>query len=152
MQKIEKKIFHPTLDAVQKEYHYRICQGLVQNPMLRLYAWHFCAHLDKTKIDEAIAVLIGTHDFNAFANTCEKNPICTLESIVFENNIFQIRGNRFLYKMVRNLVGTLLYIGCGKLSSISSILASKDRKRSGVTAPAHGLCLHQVFYSSILTS
>lgn len=139
--------FHPTLDSIGKEYHYQICQGLVQDPTRRLYSWHFHAPLDVQKINAAIPDLIGTHDFTAFANEPEKNPICTLESIVFDR-FFQIKGDRFLYKMVRNLVGTLIYIGCGKLpaNSIPSILAGKDRKQAGVTAPAHGLYLHQVFY------
>lgn len=139
--------FHPTLDAVGKEYRYRICQEAVQDPTLRLYSWHIPHGLDKDKMELAAKDLIGTHDFSAFANEGEKNPICTLESIEFDG-IFRIRGDRFLYKMVRNLVGTLVYVGSGKLAegSIPMILASKDRKKAGITAPAHGLYLHQVFY------
>jgi tRNA pseudouridine38-40 synthase len=59
-----------------------------------------------------------------------------------------ITGNRFLYKMARNLVGSLAYIGCGKLpeDAVSKILASKDRKTAGVTAPSHGLFLYRVDY------
>lgn len=140
--------FHPTLDAILKEYHYRICQGEVQDPTLRLYSWHLRYPLDREKIERAIPHLIGAHDFTAFANAPEKNPICTIESILFDGKLFRIRGNRFLYKMVRNLVGTLVYIGCGKLSekTLPSLLLSKDRKQAGMTAPAHGLYLHQVFY------
>ena len=57
-------------------------------------------------------------------------------------------GDHFLYKMVRNLVGTLVYVGCGKLreDEIADILRSKDRTRAGMTAPAHGLRLERVFY------
>ncbi|MBX7066960.1 MAG: tRNA pseudouridine(38-40) synthase TruA [Parachlamydiales bacterium] len=144
---IERKEFHPTLDATGKEYHYRICQGLAQDPTLRLYSWHLRYTLDRKKIEQAAKHLIGAHDFTAFANEEEKDPVCTLESIEFDG-IFRIRGNRFLYKMVRNLVGTLVYVGCGKISpeTIPEILASKDRTRAGITAPAHGLYLHQVQY------
>jgi tRNA pseudouridine38-40 synthase len=144
---ISLKEFHPTLDAIGKEYRYRICQVPVQDPTIRLYSWHIPQGLDWVKIELAAKDLIGTHDFTAFANEGEKNPICTLESIVFDG-IFKIRGDRFLYKMVRNLVGTLVYVGSGKLpvDSIPSILTSKDRKKAGLTAPAHGLYLHQVFY------
>ncbi len=140
--------FHPTLDARGKEYHYRMCLDPVQEPMEQLYSWHFPYPLDREKISFAAKDLIGTHDFTAFANEAEKNPICTLESVIFTENFFQIRGDRFLYKMVRNIVGTLTYIGCGKLptNSIPGILASRDRKMGGITAPAHGLYLHQVFY------
>jgi tRNA pseudouridine38-40 synthase len=140
--------FHPTLDALGKEYHYRICQAAAQNPTLRLYSWHLRNPLNQNHINEAALGLLGRHDFTAFANEEEKDPFCTLESITFDGCYFRIRGNRFLYKMVRNLVGTLVYIGCGKLppDAIASILSSKDRKKAGITAPAHGLYLHQVFY------
>jgi len=141
-------IFHPTLDALGKEYHYYLNLGPVQDPTRRLYAWHFIHPLDWTKVEKASQDLLGKHDFSAFANEEEKDPICTIESIHFREGRFEIRGDRFLYKMVRNLVGTLVYIGAGRLSpdSIPSILASRDRKKAGVTAPAHGLYLHQVFY------
>jgi tRNA pseudouridine38-40 synthase len=144
---LSPKEFHPTLDAIGKEYRYQICQVPVQDPTQRLYSWHIRHQLDFGKMERAIKDLIGTHDFSAFANEEEKNPICTIKSIVFDGS-FWIRGDRFLYKMVRNLVGTLIYIGSGKLpeDSIPGILESKDRKKGGVTAPAHGLYLHQVFY------
>ena len=139
--------FHPTLDAKRKEYHYRICLGSVQEPTARRYSWHFYYPIDRSKIDAEAKNLLGTHDFSAFSNEVEKNPICTLESITFNGALFQIQGDRFLYKMVRNLVGTLLYIGCAKIpGNIETILSSKDRKKAGVTAPAHGLYLNRVFY------
>lgn len=140
--------FHPTLDASGKEYRYQICFDPVQEPTDHLYSWHFRYPLDFTKVETAAASLIGTHDFSAFANEEETNPICTIESILFQNGSFWVKGDRFLYKMVRNIVGTLVYIGCGKLApdSVPLILESRDRKTGGLTAPAHGLHLHQVFY------
>ncbi len=139
--------FHPTLDAKCKEYHYNLDIGPVQDPIRRLYSWHFYYPIDLVKMKIATLDLIGTHDFTAFSNIEEKNPICTVESIIFDGH-FVVKGNRFLYKMVRNIVGTLVYIGCGKLppGCIPEILQSKDRKKAGVTAPAHGLYLHEVFY------
>ncbi len=139
--------FHPTLDATGKEYRYQMDLNPVQDPTERLYTWHFPYPLDRPKIDSAAKDLVGTHDFTAFANEPEKNPLCTIQSVTFDGHTFQIKGDRFLYKMVRNIVGTLIYIGCGKLNSIKDILDSRDRKKGGVTAPAHGLYLHQVFYS-----
>ncbi len=137
--------FHPTLDALGKEYHYRLCLGPAEDPINRLYAYHFRYPLDWDKMNKEAGALIGTHDFTAFANEPEKDPICTLTAIRITNRI-EIEGNRFLYKMVRTLVGTLLYVGCGKLANLSDILASRDRKRAGLTAPAHGLYLHRVVY------
>ena len=139
--------FHPTLDARGKEYIYRLSTGPVQDPVNRLYAWHVHTPLDLAKMERAAQELIGTHNFTAFANEEEKDPICTIESIDFRAQLeIVIKGNRFLYKMVRNIVGALVYVGQGKLVSLAEILRSQDRKKGGVTAPAHGLHLHQVFY------
>lgn len=144
--RISYENFHPTLDALGKEYNYKLDLNPVQDPTQRLYSWHIHYELDFSKIEQAAQCLIGTHDFSAFANEPPKDPICTIESIVFSQSLFKIIGNRFLNKMVRNLVGTLVYIGSDKLQEMDAILTSKDRKRAGVTAPAHGLYLHQVFY------
>jgi tRNA pseudouridine38-40 synthase len=140
--------FHPTLDAIGKEYIYKICLGPVQDPTLRLYSWHVYQSIDLLKVERAAQDLIGTHDFSAFANEIEKSPLCTILSVQWQKDHFSIRGNRFLYKMVRNIVGTLIDVGTAKLpeESIPHILASRSRKEGGVTAPAHGLYLHQVFY------
>lgn len=146
--------FHPTLNAVQKEYRYCLSTSPVENPTNRLYAWHFRYPLDLEKMRRGAEDLLGTHDFSAFCNERDPSPICTLKSIQFhlskEELQIAIIGDRFLYKMVRNLVGTLVYIGCGKLPStcIPSLLASKNRRQGGITAPAHGLVLHKVFYDS----
>ncbi len=146
--KLDLKHFHPTLDAIGKEYFYKLSLEAVQKPHERLYAWHYFYPLDPNKIERAKKDLLGTHDFSAFSNRKEKNPICTIESIEFDGN-FHIRGDRFVYKMVRNIVGTLLYIGSGKLlpDAIPKILESKDRKTAGITAPAHGLYLKRVYYT-----
>jgi tRNA pseudouridine38-40 synthase len=140
--------FHPTLDATGKEYHYKISPVPVQDPQFRLYAWHLFYPVTFEHMQEAAQHLIGTHDFSAFANEKEDNPICTLRKIEIHPTHFVISGNRFLYKMVRNLIGTLVYVGYGKLhpNDVPLILASRDRKSAGITAPAHGLYLHQVFY------
>ncbi|MBA3816015.1 MAG: tRNA pseudouridine(38-40) synthase TruA [Parachlamydiaceae bacterium] len=149
--------FHPTLDCISKEYHYSVCHGISQMPQLRFYSWHYAYPLDICKMKEAAKHLVGEHDFSTFCNFKSSaqydNFIRNVKSIdiidVGEQQIrFKVIGNNFLYKMVRNLVGTLVYVGCGKipLESIPDILAKKDRTRAGVTAPAHGLCLYQVNY------
>lgn len=150
--------FHPTIDALGKEYNYQVCSDRIQLPKNRLYSWHYPANLDLHAMQEASQHLLGTHDFQAFSNIKKKETyahhICRLDrlDIIQEPGkrwLFKIAGNRFLYKMVRNLVGTLVYVGCGKLKAdqMQAILASKRRPQAGITAPAHGLSLHEVFYS-----
>jgi len=146
--------FHPTLSALAKEYHYWICNSSTQLPMNRLYSWHVHRPLDITLMQTSACDFLGTHDFLAFANERTDDSIRTIESITIqpmeEKRIrIEIRGDRFLYKMARNIVGTLAYIGCQKLPKdcIPKIFASKMRKNAGITAPAHGLFLIEVFYA-----
>ncbi|MBA3721003.1 MAG: tRNA pseudouridine(38-40) synthase TruA [Parachlamydiaceae bacterium] len=153
--------FHPTMDCIAKEYRYFICYGPTQLPQNRLYSWHCPKSLILDEIRESISALIGSYDFSAFCNqkklTTHKNFVRNLHKIeLFDLNekrlCISIQGNNFLYKMVRNIVGTLIYIGKGKIdrNSLSDILKSQDRKTAGVTAPAHGLFLHQISYSNKL--
>jgi len=145
--------FHPTLHAKEKEYRYRLCLGAVQDPIHRLYSWAFRYALDLPKMEQGAQDFLGQRDFSAFANQGKPNSICALSRIEIaslpENRLeIRISGNRFLYKMARNIAGTLVYIGCGKLpkDAVSKILASKNRKMAGITAPAHGLALYRVNY------
>jgi tRNA pseudouridine38-40 synthase len=146
--------FHPTLQAIEKEYHYYLCIGAVQRPMDRLYSWHLHYPLDLEKMKEGAEKLVGTHDFTSFANAPKENPFCTLHSIAIapwpEKRLrIAIRGDRFLYKMARNIVGTLISVGRGKIASekLPFLIQSQDRKQTGMTAPAHGLTLHRVRYT-----
>ncbi len=145
--------FHPTLDCKGKEYHYHLCIGPYQLPQYRRYSWHYTYPLDIPRMEQAASFLTGVHDFSAF--TCEpqednEREVFSIEIEPLSPHRLQIRvsGNRFLYKMVRSIVGTLVYVGCGKTApeQIPAILASKDRREAGVTAPAHGLMLQKVFY------
>jgi tRNA pseudouridine38-40 synthase len=145
--------FHPTLDAVGKEYHYSVCLGTSQLPFYRHTSWHFPYAVDLKRVEAACPLFLGKHDFSAFTNEREENNCRELThfTVAAEDDRLQIRvaGNNFLYKMVRNLVGTVMYIGCGKLrlEEVTPILASRDRTRAGMTAPAHGLSLKKVFYA-----
>lgn len=148
--------FHPTLDTLKKEYWYHICNTPVQLPFYRETSWHFPYPLNEEKMSRAAKLLEGTHDFSAFCNErslWDRDPICHLEKveiIPLAGNRFRITmtGNHFLYKMARNLAGTLAYVGCGKLEedAISKILEGKDRTQAGMTAPAYGLTLKHVLY------
>lgn len=149
--------FHPTLDCTSKEYHYFVCNSKVQMPQNRLYSWHFPYSLNLGDMREACLILTGTHNFEAFCNVRKNHvyedyvrEIQSIEIVELEEKrlCFKIRGNKFLYKMVRNLVGTVLYVGIGKISleELTSGLESKDRTQVGVTAQAHGLHLARVNY------
>lgn len=145
--------FHPTLDAKGKEYHYHICLGKVQLPFDRRFSWHFVKKVQLNWMKEAALYFIGKHDFLALTNERQEDNIRELYSIQIdeigdERIRIRVAGNQFLYKMVRNIVGTLLYAGCGMISmeTISTLLKKGDRKEAGMTAPAHGLILKRVFY------
>lgn len=153
----ERQDFHPTLDCIQKEYHYFLCYGSVQLPEHRLYSWH-CPRLKLIgEMQEAAKFFIGKHDFSSFCNFRKQQHYEDYIREVFsidlahlsnERLVIKICGQNFLYKMVRNLVGTLVYVGMRKLKreEIPNILINKDRTQAGMTAPAHGLFLKEVFY------
>jgi len=98
--------------------------------------------------------LLGEHDFSAFraAGCTARTTIRRVDSIDVTTRsdqvIVDVRGNAFLRQMVRIVVGTLVEVGSGrrKISQVAEILASKDRTKAGITAPAHGLELVEVRY------
>lgn len=149
--------FHPTLDCHSKEYHYLVYCGQVQAPHQRHYAWHYHYPLNLLLMREAASLFLGTHDFSALCNekkiTSYDSYIRSVELIEIEEQFdellcFKVRGNNFLYKMVRNIVGTLVHVGRGMISldQMKSLLEGKDRRQAGITAPAHGLTLYHVNY------
>lgn len=149
--------FHPTTSCKSKKYRYYFCHEEIPSPFNRLYSWHFPRNFDVQKVQEAIPHLIGTQDFRAFCNNREgpayKSYERTIEELICVETekktfLFEIKGNSFLYKMVRNLVGTLVYVGIGKIlpDELPAILTSQNRTLGGITAPAHGLFLHKVYY------
>lgn len=124
-------------------------------PFQRAYSWHVNSPLDLEKIHQAIPLLLGERDFSAFSNeripaTKKRRHLTRLDLIPLEEGRLKIEveGESFLYKMVRNIVGTLIYIGCGKiaLEELPHIIDSGERPLAGVTAPAHGLVLKKVIY------
>lgn len=148
--------FHPTLNNTGKEYRYKLQLGIYQNPLLRHHAWHVFYPVNKEAMKQASKLLEGTHDFEGFSNVQSsrerESTIRTVRSITFhelEDHLeIRIVGDSFLYKMVRNIVGTLIDVGVGKLSvdDIPKILLHKKRPLAGVTAPAHGLTLQHLFF------
>ena len=113
--------------------------------------------LDVDAMNDAAAVLLGTHDFTAFSASrgtdAKDNPVKTLLKLEAKRKkdliVFTTRGSGYMYKMVRLLVGALFEVGCGRLSKsdIAEILESKKRGiHKFQAAPARGLTLDKVFY------
>lgn len=146
--------FHSRYSAKGKEYKYLIYNQRVRSPLLRHYTYHVPYELDLVKINRAGEDFIGEHDFRSFMASGRDvdNTVRRIDklSINRDNNIIEIvvRGNGFLYNMVRIMVGTLIDIGIGKISqdNIPNILLSKNRQNAGHTAKPQGLYLEKVFY------
>ena len=149
--------FHARYNAVAKTYHYRLHLDKVPDPFKSRYAYHVPHPVDLILLNETASTFLGTHDFTSFANqatrgSAAKDPIRTLFrlDLVQEGGgvRLEFEGNGFLYKMVRNIVGTLLDVCAGKIDKdqIPIILSAKDRKMAGRAAPPHGLCLIAVKY------
>lgn len=148
--------FHARYSAKKKIYHYHITIG-VRHPFKRHYSTHFPYSLDIDLMKEASKHFIGTHDFTSFANeasagSAAKNAVRTIDRIDIvpeEQGIrLEFEGNGFLYKMVRNIVGTLIEVAAARRSieEIPLILKAKDRRKAGKAAPGHGLFLVKVDY------
>jgi len=148
--------FHARYDAKSKTYRYRIYNHPVPVAVNRQYAWHIRRPLDLKSMRAAAEVLIGRHDFGAFegAGSPRSHTIRHVfrAHLIEENKTgylaFEIEANGFLRFMVRNIVGTLVQVGCGKSSMkiFANILHSKDRRQAGATAPPQGLFLVKVSY------
>ena len=149
--------FHARYSAIAKTYHYHLHLGKIPNPFKRRYAYHVPHPVDLTQLKETAAQFIGTHDFSSLANEANrgaaaKDAVRTLYRLdVIEEESgarLEFEGDGFLYKMVRNITGTLLDICAGKMDQdqIPAILAAKDRRCAGSAAPPHGLFLVNVKY------
>lgn len=147
--------FHAQMDAKWKRYSYTILNRPYRSALERKRAYFFPGELDLLLMKKEAAVLVGRKDFKAFANvdpsrTCD--AIRTIRRLDIAKKgawiVIRIEANGFLYKMVRNIAGTLLQVGAGRFpsGSVRKILQSRDRCKAGVAAPAQGLCLEKVFY------
>jgi len=146
--------FHSRYHAKGKSYLYKILASPVASPFLADLAFHVNRTLDWAAMEEAAASFLGEHDFTAFmaSGSSIKTTIRTIFEISFSNNDdlweMTFTGNGFLYNMVRIMAGTLYEVGYGRLKAqdIAAIIAGKDRSKAGITAPAHGLYLKEVYY------
>ena len=146
--------FHARFDATGKQYRYYVWNHTAMNPLLRHTAWQVTRPLDLKAMRTAAPRFVGRHDFKSFAasrNYEMETTVRRLTRCVIRKSghllTFIIEGDGFLYKMCRGIVGTLVQIGRGKFRAdeIKRMLAQKDRRVAGMTAPAHGLVLWKVF-------
>lgn len=147
--------FHARFSAVSKTYEYRILNRNVPSALERKFVWHIRRPLAVAPMRQCLELITGTHDFSAFMATgssVKSTERCityaALEVLEPHRLVFVLEANGFLRHMVRNVVGTLVEVGRGVLTpeGFAGIVASKDRRRAGMTAPAHGLYLTGVRY------
>ena len=147
--------FNPRADALAKHYRYTILLDELRAPLSRRTAWRLTGKLDLDAMREACALFVGEHDFAAFraANCAAKTTRRTINSLeLVEDGRFlhlEVNGSGFLKNMVRIIAGTLQEVGQGKRApkEVAKLLLEGNRQLAGMTAPPHGLCLMQVFYS-----
>ena len=149
--------FHAQYSATGKIYHYNMNFDAVMNPFQRLYCLHVYEKTDLSLLKQAANIFLGTHDFTSFANEAHKGcaahdairTIQRIDLVTHDKGIrLEFEADGFLYKMVRNIVGTLLEVAQSKrpLEQIANIIAAKDRRKAGQAAPPHGLFLFKVHY------
>ena len=147
--------FHARYTSVGKEYIYKMLNTKIRDPFECDCSLHFPYELNIDLMNEAASKFLGEHDFKAFAaaggkdhDTVRNINICRFERSG-RHVIFRVRGDGFLYKMVRTMAGTLLQVNSGRFKpdDIKKIIDSKDRRRAGITAKPHALYLNRVFYS-----
>ncbi len=154
---IETKVvsdnFHARYNVKEKTYKYIINMG-EYNPIERNYVFQYNYQLNIKRMKEAIKFFEGEHDFRAFATDSKEKINCTriitYTNIEIENEkiIITFKGNGFLRYQVRNMVGILIKVGENKIEpkEVNEIIESKDRSKSGKTAPPQGLYLFDVEY------
>jgi len=150
--------FHAINDALSKRYRYRVQTGPLRDVFLRDDAWHVWHVLDFAAMQQAARVLYGKHDFRSFqtAGSARKSTVRHVTDLTLECEphlegqliTLEIEADGFLYRMVRNIVGSLVDVGRAKQSAewIAEVLRACDRRLAGVTAPPQGLYLVKVRY------
>jgi tRNA pseudouridine38-40 synthase len=160
--------FHARLCARAKTYRYRILQAPVSVPFVSRFVYHYPYPLDRERMRRAAKYVEGEHDFTSFAAAAARGVAAGGGERAASRNsairrifrsrflwrprtsvlVYEISGTGFLHHMVRNIVGTFIEVGRGKLApeDVPRILGARDRRLAGPTAPACGLCLVRVEY------
>ncbi len=144
---------HARFDATSRTYHYYAHS--VKSPFDYLLSWRAPQSLDYDRMNEAAHLLLDVDDFSSFAklHTDNTTNICHVTEARWElygegKSVFIITADRFLRNMVRAIVGTLVDVGCGKLSidGFNRIIETHDRCSAGMSMPAHALFLWNITY------
>lgn len=150
--------FNARFSAKSKEYEYLIFSGKDFPVLLRKLVWRVPFSLDLSAMRKAARYFKGKHDFSSFcaAKAREGSKVRIIHKIAIIKAkrygtgmlSVQIKGNGFLYRMVRNIVGTMVEVGAGRIKpdGVEEILKAKDRRKAGRCAPPQGLCLLRVNY------
>lgn len=155
--------FRARWSALSRSYRYRMLIDTVRSPLRERYAWRVGSGLDVAAMAEAAAILLGEHDFGAFGSSPRDRPRegyrghtvrtmleaqCARSEQDADEIVCDFTANGFLSSMVRQLVGTLMLVGAGRLSvaGFRAILETRDKSHPGAAAPARGLCLTRVAY------
>ena len=148
--------FHARYSVKSKTYEYRLLTREQPDLFLRHYAWHMPRKLDMARMEACLSLLRGRHDFSSFksARSDNLNPVREMIRAELHDSpdsglirfVFEAGG--FLRHMVRNMVGTVVEVGSGRigLEEFQEILGAKDRKKAGLNAPSRGLFLTMVRY------
>ena len=150
--------FHARHDARSRTYHYVLLDDAVAPGLLRAKVGWFHKRLDVAAMQEAARALAGSRDFSAFRDAqCQaKSPVRTVHEASVErlgcHVVFTLRANAFLHHMVRNIVGSLVYVGAGRqpASWIEELLAGRDRRLAAPTFAPDGLYLSAIEYDRLL--
>ena len=149
--------FHARFSARSKTYEYRVLNRATRSALERNRVWHIRRPLAVAPMRECLEVIRGEHDFAAFmasgsnvSSTVRYLYRAELQLLDECHLVFVFEGNGFLRQMVRNMVGTVVEVGKGKLTpeDFRRVLVGCDRRQAGMTAPARGLCLMRVNYDN----
>lgn len=151
--------FHARYSSISKVYHYHLHLDAMADPFKRLYSHHVLFPCNLDLMVQASFFFLGTHDFTSFANNATQgaastDPIRTMLrlDVVPENGgvRLEFEADGFLYRMVRNITGTLLEVGRSRIkpTDIPKIIQAKNREQAGRIAEAKGLFLMEVKYTA----
>jgi len=148
--------FNSRYHCIKKEYIYKIYNGAVRNPFLDKYSLYYPYKLDVVLLNNVAQCFVGTHNFKGFMATGSKikDTVRTVYSASVSREgdlvIFKVCANGFLYKMVRIMVGTLIFVERGRIlaDNLPLLIKEQNRKKLGTTANPKGLFLNKVYYSS----
>ncbi len=149
--------FHARGSAIGRRYAYRLLRE--EDPLLSRFAWHPRHAPAPVALERATRALEGEHDCSSLQSAgSPARPVCRIARARWRRweggEQLDIVADHFLYRMVRTVVGTALAAAGARdpAAAMRDVLAARDRRRAGRTAPAHGLCLEEVFYAPEATA